>query len=81
MASKEQLFRISSAIPEDFQFNNTKAMKDFFFFDLKSSSSLSIYAEIWVSEKMSIQQLSWIISNVLYDKLVLSIMVSTFQTS
>ena len=83
MATKEQLFKINSSIPQDLRFNNMKPIINVkkqanTFFDLKSSSSFSMYGERWVSEEISTLQLSWIIFNVLYDKHV-SILVATFQ--
>lgn len=83
MATKELLFNISSIIPQDFQFNNMKSiihLKKYgdTFFHLKSSLSFLMYGEIWAAVKISTLQLSWIISNVLYDKSV-SVVMSTFQ--
>lgn len=84
MATKELLFKISSSIPQDFQFNNVKSityLKKYgnTFFHLKSSSSFLMYGEIWVAVKISTLKLSWIISNVLYDKSV-SVVMAAFQT-
>lgn len=82
MATKELLFKISSSIPQDFQFNNMKSIMHLkkygnTFFCLKSISSFLMYGEIW-AVKISTLQLPWIISNVLYDKSV-SVVMSIFQ--